>query len=88
MDENSCGHLLEHLSDYLDGEASAAICSEIEQHLQECEDCRVVVDTMRQTIHLYHTLPQPDIPPNLRERLYKSFDLEPYLINEPEKPNK
>ncbi|HFQ93478.1 MAG TPA: hypothetical protein ENK32_05680 [Anaerolineae bacterium] len=82
MDDNSCGNLLDHLSDYLDNEASAAICAEIEQHLQDCEDCRVVVDTLRQTIQLYHTLPQPDMPDDFRQRLYKSLDLEPYLERE------
>lgn len=76
---HSCEHLLEHLSDYLDGTAAAAICREIDRHLAECGDCRVVVDTLRQTVHLYHTLPEPDLPPDARERLYKALNLTPYL---------
>jgi len=79
MSENNCHHLLAQLSDYIDGEASAEICAEIEQHLQDCENCRVVVDTLRQTISLYHTLPQPKLPEEVRQRLYKSLDLEDYL---------
>lgn len=79
MEEKDCHHLLAHLSDYVDGEASAALCAEIEQHMADCEDCRVVVDTLRQTVELIHTLPQPDLPEAARARLYKSLDLEPYF---------
>ncbi|MFN2179163.1 MAG: anti-sigma factor family protein [Candidatus Promineifilaceae bacterium] len=77
--KKDCQLLLEDLSIYLEGEASDAVCAEIEHHLRECDDCRVVVDTLNQTLHLYHTLPQPDMPEDLRERLYKSLDLEPYF---------
>jgi anti-sigma factor (TIGR02949 family) len=77
--ETGCDHLLADLSDYLDGAASEAICAQIEAHMRECADCRVVVDTLNQTLHLYHTLPRPDMPEDLRARLYKSLDLEPYF---------
>ena len=68
-------HLLDELSDFLDGEAAAATCAEIERHLADCADCRVVVDTMRKTITLYHELPRQPMPEAARERLYKSLDL-------------
>lgn len=74
-----CHHLLNQLSDYLDGTATTEICAEIEKHLADCSDCRVVVDTLQQTVHLYHTLPQPDLPQQARERLYKTLNLEPFL---------
>ncbi|MCZ7542780.1 MAG: zf-HC2 domain-containing protein [Anaerolineae bacterium] len=48
-----CSHLLAGLSAYIDGEAEAALCAEIEQHLAACENCRVVVDTLRRTVLLY-----------------------------------
>lgn len=79
MHKKDCRHLLAGLSDYLDGEASEAVCAEIEAHMRECEDCRVVLDTLEQTVHLYRELPRPDMPEHLRARLYKSLDLEPYF---------
>jgi predicted anti-sigma-YlaC factor YlaD len=79
MDTKNCRFLLEDLSDYLDGQASDAVCAEIERHISECENCRIVVDTLNQTLYLYHTLPQPEMPEDLRARLYKSLDLEPYF---------
>lgn len=77
--EGNCQHLLEHLSDYVDGQASASICAEIEQHMIGCDNCRVVVDTLNQTVHLYHTMPQSGLSEDARLRLYKSLDLEPYF---------
>ena len=79
MDTAKCPHLLENLSDYLDGEASAELCAEIERHLDGCSDCRVVVDTLRKTVSLYHELPQPELPPEARLRLDKSLDLGEFL---------
>jgi predicted anti-sigma-YlaC factor YlaD len=81
-DSDGCKHLLGDLSVYLDGESSAeswaSICAEIEEHMAGCEDCRVVIDTLGKTILLYRTMPQPDMPAGVRERLYKALDLESY----------
>ena len=77
-DRDGCRHLLGDLSEYLDGEASAEICAEIEGHMAGCEDCRVVIDTLAKTIVLYRTMPQPDLPDGVRQRLYKALDLEAY----------
>ena len=45
----------------------------LEQHLEDCEDCRIVVDTLRKTVYLYHESAQTeDIPADIRQRLYKS----------------
>ena len=76
-----CQHLLENMSNYLDGEASAELCAEIERHLDGCADCRVVVDTLCQTISLYHELPQPELSPEARLWLYKSLDLSEFLTS-------
>ena len=80
-EEHTCSHLLEHLSDYVDDAAAQTICAEIEQHLSGCENCRVVIDTLHQTVHLYHTLPTPALPDSARERLYKTLELSPYFVN-------
>ncbi len=79
MDREICNQLLADLSAYLDGEMSAELCTEIEHHLTGCEDCRVVVDTLRKTVLLYHDLPKPDLPAHVRKRLYKSLDLTEFL---------
>jgi predicted anti-sigma-YlaC factor YlaD len=78
-DNVTCLDLLDGLSDYLDGAAPGELCAEIERHLAECHKCRVVVDTLRKTVTLYHQLPQLQMPAQVRERLYKRLDLAEYL---------
>lgn len=69
-----CQALLEQLPDYLDGELAAALCAEIDQHLAGCDDCRVLVDTTRKTITLYHRhTPQP-LPVGVEERLWQALE--------------
>jgi anti-sigma factor RsiW len=67
--------LLKELSSYIDGEAAAELAAEIERHAAECEDCRIVVDTLRRTIRLYRQLPSPGLPEAARKQLYRSLDL-------------
>lgn len=74
-DNADCRELLGDLSDYLDGEAGAAACAEIERHLATCAECRIVVDTLRKTVYLYKELPKPELPGAARERLYKALNL-------------
>lgn len=79
MPHENCRDLLDGLSDYLDGEASAELCAEIQRHVADCEKCRVVVDTLGMTVKLYHQLPKSDLAEPARERLYKVLDLSDFL---------
>ena len=74
-----CIDFLQNLSQYIDHETSAQFCAELEQHLMECPDCEVVVDTLERTVALYRTLPQPEMSDHLRERLFSTLHLEAYL---------
>jgi anti-sigma factor RsiW len=75
-----CQQLLGSLSDYIDGELRAELCAELEQHIQECDNCRVVVNTLRKTIELYQQTNLPvELPGELRERLFFKLHLEDYL---------
>ncbi|HVN55496.1 MAG TPA: zf-HC2 domain-containing protein [Anaerolineaceae bacterium] len=78
-----CQEIFKSLSDYFDGGLDEALCQEIESHLCECENCRIVIDTMRKTIDLYHiTAPSPECPDGVRERLFKRLHLEEFLKRE------
>jgi len=75
----TCQNLLHSMSDYVDGVLDESICTDLERHLRECENCRVVLNTMKKTIEIYHTLPGADIPEEVRTRLYKKLELDDYL---------
>jgi hypothetical protein len=46
--------------------------------MEECENCRVVVNTFSKTITLYHQLPAPELPTAVKERLYKVLKLDDF----------
>jgi anti-sigma factor RsiW len=71
-----CQDLLGQLSDYLDGELEAALCARLEEHLAECPDCRVLVDTMRKTIVLYRAQTLTELPTGVKSRLYQVLKLD------------
>lgn len=80
MPAKTCRELLGSLSEYVDGELAEELCAEIERHLAECENCRIVVDTLRKTVYLVHTLNDPpEVPGDVKERLYHSLNLDDFL---------
>lgn len=64
-----CEKVIRELSNYLDAELDAALLRELEFHLAQCEDCRIVVDTTRKTIELYCNSEPLSLPPDVRQRL-------------------
>ena len=76
----TCRQLLSSLSEYIDGSLSEAICADLEQHLQGCQNCQIVLDTLKKTIYLYHTTAEPEgLPGDVRQRLFASLNLEDYI---------
>lgn len=77
---SNCERLLSSLSEYIDGELAPALCQELEKHLAGCDNCRVVLNTTRRTIDLVHPpAEKPDLPEDVRERLFKRLNLDNYL---------
>jgi len=79
MEDKNCESLLKSLSDYVDGTAEETICRELERHLSGCENCRVVVDTLKKTVYLYHTDTETNLPTDVRQRLFKRLNLDDIL---------
>ena len=80
MNEKKCKSLLGSLSDYVDGTAQEEFCQELERHLSTCEDCRIVVDTLKKTVYLYQSsATDTNLPLPVRERLFKRLNLDDYL---------
>ena len=76
----NCAGLLESLSSYIDGDLPPELCTELEKHLARCNDCTVILNTTKRTIDLVHSpLEKPDLPEDVRERLFKRLNLDPYL---------
>jgi len=77
----NCRHLLDSLSPYVDGDLSAELCTELERHLSDCENCQIVVDSLRKTVYLYRVASDelPCVPEDVRQRLYHCLDLDEFI---------
>jgi predicted anti-sigma-YlaC factor YlaD len=76
-----CKLLLGSLSEYIDGDLQAELCAEIEAHMKDCDNCRVVINTLRKTVEIYQkaAISPAEIPNAVRERLFLKLDLKDYL---------
>ena len=65
----NCRNIVKELSNYLDEALDSTLKASIEKHLEHCEDCKVVVDTTKQTIQIYCNSEQAPLPEDTRKRL-------------------
>jgi anti-sigma factor RsiW len=65
----NCNKVLSRLHAYLDGEVSAELMREIEQHLSTCPACRSQVERIRQVHDMLEDLPVPRLPQEFVARL-------------------
>jgi len=74
----SCKQMLGNLSDFIDGDLQIELCAEIEEHLKNCTNCRIVVDTLKKTVELYERCAseETNLPNDVRERLFKKLSLD------------
>lgn len=66
----NCQQLLAYLSDYIDRDLSEELAAEVRQHAAACRDCRIVLDTMNQTIVLSREAGKCVIPMERRADLF------------------
>jgi hypothetical protein len=80
MDHENCRLLLSSLSEYIDGTLDETLCTEIDRHMSGCENCRIVIDSLRKTVTLYQTTSgQIPVPDGLRERLFHRLNLDDFM---------
>lgn len=72
----TCKEILQQINLLIDGELEAELCDQLEKHLRECDNCRVVVNTTTKTIELYQEIRgQDQLPEDVRKRLYLRLNL-------------
>jgi mycothiol system anti-sigma-R factor len=74
----SCSDVLARLSDYVDGELSAAERSRVEAHLRGCDGCARFGGEFRATVQALraHLSGATEAPRELKERLRAALDEE------------
>lgn len=76
---HDCKEMLGPLSDLISGEISEALCARIKEHLEECQECREMLESLKQTITLYQSSTAAELPSEVRRRLYQALNLEEYF---------
>jgi len=68
-----CNDFLKELTDYLDGTANVEVRIELEEHLQWCRECYVVMNTTKKTIEIYRDNTLYELPDTLRDKLHQAI---------------
>jgi anti-sigma factor RsiW len=76
-----CHDLLQYISEYVDGTLREELCSQLEAHIHSCDNCQIVVNTMKKTIDLYKETSHEEqaLPKDVRSRLFARLDLEDFI---------
>lgn len=69
----NCKNVVRELSSYLNGELDTRVMADLERHLNNCEDCRLVVDTTKKTVQIFCNSEPVPLPADTRERLHKAL---------------
>jgi predicted anti-sigma-YlaC factor YlaD len=65
----NCKSIVKELSNYLEEGLEPSLKSSIEKHLENCEDCRIVVDTTKKTVQIFCNSEPAPLPEDTRQRL-------------------
>jgi len=65
----NCKSIVKELSNYLEEGLEPSLKSSIERHLENCEDCRIVVDTTKKTVQIFCNSEPAPLPEDTRLRL-------------------
>lgn len=69
----TCKDFLRELSDYLDEQLDPVTKVELDQHVKECPNCWVVLDTTQKTVQIYKNCEAQEVPQGLQNRLMSAL---------------
>jgi predicted anti-sigma-YlaC factor YlaD len=69
----NCKSVISELSNYLDGELEMVVKQELEQHLEDCEECKLAVDQTKLTVDIFCDSEPVELPPDVQTRLHEAL---------------
>lgn len=69
----NCKGVIRELSNYIDGDLDPGLKTELERHLQHCEDCTMIVDQTRKSIEILCDSRPVELPSDVRSRLHAAL---------------
>ncbi len=70
---SQCRKMLGNLADYIDGELDQELCSDIEKHIGSCDNCKLMVDSMKMTVQLCKDGKCEDLPKEFQDKFQKKL---------------
>ena len=69
----NCKGVIRELSNYIDGELDPGLKTELERHLEHCEDCTMIVDQTRKSVEILCDSRPVELPSDVRSRLHAAL---------------
>ena len=69
----NCEGVIHELSNFIDGDLDAAMQLELERHLRDCEECRLIIDQTKKTIEIFCDCEPIELPGAVRSRLHEAL---------------
>jgi len=66
---DTCPDVVDLFSRHLEGDISADLCAEMEQHIDKCGRCHGACDSLRQTLALCQAAPAPEVPESVKNSI-------------------
>ncbi len=76
-----CKHVWDHISDYLDGTLPPEIREQVQKHLEHCEICSAILDSIRNILILTADERVFELPLGFSERLHAKLEAEMRCIS-------
>ncbi|NQU28218.1 MAG: hypothetical protein HQ528_08025 [Candidatus Marinimicrobia bacterium] len=68
--------MIKKIEDQLGSDFDAEIVAEVAEHMRDCPDCKIYVDSVKQTIKLFRvTETDTSVPEDVSDRLFKMLKL-------------
>jgi anti-sigma factor RsiW len=81
----NCAHVWEYISEYIDDTLDATIREEVQRHLESCEICSAVLDSMHNILILTADDRVFELPVGYSTRLHSRID--DFLKQQPQEPS-
>jgi anti-sigma factor RsiW len=69
----NCKGVINELSNYIDGDLDLGLRAELERHLEDCEDCTMIVDQTRKSIEILCDSRPVELPSEVHSRLHSAL---------------
>ncbi len=70
----TCKEFLRELNEYLDDLVDPATKQHWQSHVDECQNCFVIVDTTKKTMQVYKGMEEQQLPTDVKSRLMQALE--------------